>query len=281
MNNVVKLGIAFAGGLLVGGGVGYLVSLHQMKKQVDEVMKMVDEEFEKMKDQYERRYKQGVYSTPESAVQALRDLPPEQEKKVVEEILNKRLSAFGYVVDNKDADALDEVDYDTSSEDEPKAGNIFDKGVSEDEVGDEIDPNDVASESVDEGSSPSEEEEEEDRFFADRQIDKDLHRPYLITIEEFETENEYDKIELVYFEEDGIVMDEREVVVTDPVAVIGVEFVDNFGNHSDDKDIVYVRNGNYATDYEVHRNKGSYEVQILGILPEKVKTKIPKMKNED
>lgn len=68
----------------------------------------------------------------------------------------------------------------------------------------------------------------------------------------------YDKVSITYYEGDGTLVDEREEQIDDIERTIGPDALDNFGNGSDDPDIVYVRNYKMATDFEVVRVEESF-----------------------
>lgn len=96
----------------------------------------------------------------------------------------------------------------------------------------------------------------------------------LITSDEFfDTENTHEKITLVYYEGDDTLADERDGIIPNANAVIGPDAVDNFGEGSDDPNVVYVRNNKSSCDFEVVRNTGSYSKEILGYDEADVKVK--------
>lgn len=96
----------------------------------------------------------------------------------------------------------------------------------------------------------------------------------LITSDEFfDTENTHEKITLVYYEGDDTLADERDGIIPNANAVIGPDAVDNFGEGSDDPNVVYVRNNKSSCDFEVVRNTGSYSKEILGYDDADVKVK--------
>lgn len=96
--------------------------------------------------------------------------------------------------------------------------------------------------------------------------------PYIITIDDYNTTNShYDKITVTYYSEDDVLADENEEIISDPNSIIGEDALLNFGEGSDDADIVYVRNEKIAVDYEVIRVYKSYSRDILGIDDESIR----------
>jgi hypothetical protein len=95
-----------------------------------------------------------------------------------------------------------------------------------------------------------------DAFFEDR----DANGPYLISVEEYQEQNDnLTKAQLVYYEGDGILVDERDIPVEDVDFLVGPDALNNFGNHSDDDDIVYVRREQSDTDFEIVKDPRSFE----------------------
>ena len=91
--------------------------------------------------------------------------------------------------------------------------------------------------------------------------------PYIISRQDFEEENlHYDKITITYYDIDDVLADEREDVIPDIESVIGIDALTNFGNMSNDPNIVYVRNDRLGADYEVCLTNDSYTESVLGII---------------
>lgn len=93
----------------------------------------------------------------------------------------------------------------------------------------------------------------------------DFKEPYIITKDEYDNEcPHYDKLSIEYYEEDQIFSDENGDVIDNPLELFnGAE--DHFGEGSDDKNFVYVRNDRFGIDYEIYRDSGSYQRKVLGI----------------
>lgn len=106
--------------------------------------------------------------------------------------------------------------------------------------------------------------------------------PYVISYEEFSEEHpEFSKITLTYFDADDVLCDDREEIIPDKEYSIGEDSLEHFGEDSNDKDVVYVRNERLSTDYEVVRSQGSYEAVILGMQEPKPKKRLVKMRAGD
>lgn len=85
---------------------------------------------------------------------------------------------------------------------------------------------------------------------------------YVISEEEYMEEGDYDKVSLEYFEGDKMLVDDRDIPVDDPDAIIGEGTLDDFVI-SDDAEM-YVRNDNISIDYELTKSEGSYRDYIEG-----------------
>lgn len=90
--------------------------------------------------------------------------------------------------------------------------------------------------------------------------------PYVLHVEEYEeSEMGYDQISLTYYMGDDIVTDDQDVPVYRPQNIIGGRVRDLFGHGSQDPNVVYIRNENLRAEYEVLRDNGSYEQEVIGL----------------
>ena len=93
--------------------------------------------------------------------------------------------------------------------------------------------------------------------------------PYVIHVEEWETnEVGLEQITLTYYMGDDIVTDDHDVPVYRPDNVIGKGVRDLFGHGSQDKNVVYIRNETNGCEYEILKDNGSYEVEVIGLAVE-------------
>jgi hypothetical protein len=100
--------------------------------------------------------------------------------------------------------------------------------------------------------------------------------PYIISMEDYsDTHENFDKLNLTYYDEDDTLADENEEIVTDVEATIGFDSLSCFGENDDDKDTIYVRNERLGADFEVNQVHQSYSEMVLGIVKgeEKIKVK--------
>jgi hypothetical protein len=120
----------------------------------------------------------------------------------------------------------------------------------------------------------------EEEFSEDVETEEpiDKSKPYIISIGEFMSETEWEKMVVTYFELDDVLVDDREVVISNVDSVIGSDALTKFGHKSKDANVVYVRNEELEADYEVVRDPRSYSEVILGFKEEK---EVLRMREDD
>ena len=69
---------------------------------------------------------------------------------------------------------------------------------------------------------------------------------------------DWEKVSLMYFEEDDTLCDHNYMFITEADSVVGPDFREWFGQLSEDENTVFIRNENTRTDYEVMREEGTY-----------------------
>lgn len=79
--------------------------------------------------------------------------------------------------------------------------------------------------------------------------------------EYFNQESGYNQTTLTYYAGDDILVDEQEVPIYNHKAIVGDL---EFGHGSDDPNVVYVRNNRLKGEYEVIKDEGLYQVEVLG-----------------
>jgi len=85
-------------------------------------------------------------------------------------------------------------------------------------------------------------------------------RPFVIGVAEYMNETDYDKVSLVYYDEDGVLADDRDQIVD--LNIIG-GLTEHFGRGSQDPLIVYIKNEKLGTIFEVVKDEQSYTKLIL------------------
>jgi len=87
--------------------------------------------------------------------------------------------------------------------------------------------------------------------------------PYVIHVDEFfNKEKGYHQSTLEYYEADNILCDENNVPIYAPEKIVGRL---EWGRGSRDQNVVYIRNDKLSAEYEITRNPGSYQMEVLGL----------------
>lgn len=88
---------------------------------------------------------------------------------------------------------------------------------------------------------------------------------YIIHRDEYmENAWDFDKVSLTYFEGDDVLSNERDEVIADQDATVGLENLSRFGHGSNDPNIIYVCNKSTAALIEVTHSDGRYATEVHG-----------------
>jgi hypothetical protein len=229
------LGLAFLGGVALGGGIGYKFSVSQLDDKYNELM---EEEIARTRKFYERVHKAGDFETPAGAAEAMGvDIPLEEAADALAGYQGKVDYTKFYAHElslNLDENPFVKAAGIPSEEaivvGEPIEQNVFDQA--------------------------------EDIGFTKRDPDK----PYQITMLEFaENETDYEQLSATYFAGDNVLTDDQDQPVDpmEPVVGFGRDAavnVDRFGGQN----VIYVRNERLKTDYEVNKSDGKYAYEVAG-----------------
>ena len=231
-----KLAERFAyilGGALIGSATTFLVARRALARHYRDI---ADAEIASVKDSYDLLHKKGAYSDPKKAFEALKEMVGEIE-------------SYEDLVDEEGYFKYDEVEKDDNLEElmvvDPRP--TLDDGRPDPEV--------VVHDIHDDRTDPPRYEGE--------------GVPYVITVEEFMQDNEdFSKITVNYYEYDNTLSSEDDTISHNHESLLGPDFQNYIGWRSGGDHTVYVRNENMSSDYEILVSKGSYEEEVLGILPE-------------
>lgn len=93
-------------------------------------------------------------------------------------------------------------------------------------------------------------------------VDRDMTRPYIISVDEFADPGPgdliYNKISVAWYQGDDVLVDDQENPVRDHHSLVGHIGYRSFGGPSGDEHIVYIRNEDLQTDFEVARRFDSW-----------------------
>jgi len=100
-------------------------------------------------------------------------------------------------------------------------------------------------------------------------VSHDPDHPYVISDEMFMANTPgYSQIELTWFEDEVLMVDEDQEIVEDIQDMVGYENLKQFGHLSEDPMIVYVRNERREQDYEIKRSHQTHTQDVLGFVPD-------------
>lgn len=259
--NIIIGGVAFVVGAASGCGITYLVVNKRAQRKWQAIS---DEEINSVKETYKLLRKEPPYDDPATALKAY----------------GERLDELNYLSGQAEDAAIDAAEEAVEQAEEQlvEAVETLEETLTE-ATTDELltvneDPDFVPPEErpvirniFEEARRVREEREavrDPDAFDALKVGDR--REPYLISEDEFHDDaNEFSKITITYFEGDDTLCDDREQVIYDVDNVIGRDNLHHFGEDSNDKDIVFVRNEKMESDFEVVREEGSYTKIVLGV----------------
>jgi hypothetical protein len=87
--------------------------------------------------------------------------------------------------------------------------------------------------------------------------------PHVVSREEFEDDHGWKCITIYYYEDDGVLADDRKQPVRDMIPLVGHDIASKFGRDPDDPDIVLISCPRLETYFEVCRVEGSYLESVL------------------
>lgn len=236
-NNPAMVITAAVMGAAVGGAVGYFVARKQLRAYYED---LATQEIAEARDFYaelNKVDKDGAVITP---------------RKVLEDRHGAATAAEAL----RDYQGHTEEDI-SWNEDDERAERLQQKAAEKMEARRRDEEADRAKINV--FNSPVFDLEEEKKY-------RTKEEPYVITQDEFNAgEREFDQSSLTYFEDDDVLVDERDMPIRDMESVIGEDNLVRFGHGSGDANLVYIRNERLELDYEVVKSTGSYVDEVLGL----------------
>lgn len=215
----------------VGGFFAYKFAKRRLAKQFDEKLA---EELEKTERFYAVRNKEGVFETPEGAVEALHP-----GVRPVTEMQPRQHTAVPY-------HTMSAGDRDDAAEHPSVAQRIVERNVFDTMKTDPRDW-DFGAEIIAREENPNE--------------------PYVISTDEWaKNEPKNEQSQLTYFEGSGELVDNTGVEIRNEEQVVGSDNLTRFGHGSGDSNIVYIRNERLGMDFEIIRTEGSMEAATAGEL---------------
>lgn len=226
----IGLAIAFAGGVALGGGLGYFVTVKRMQAQYDADL---EAEIERTKQFYARVNKADDFADPVSAAEAL-GVDIEEAPKDLQDA----------------ADALRKYQGKSESKVEPD-----EEPAESEELVEEIKQNIFDLHNDDEV------------FYANRERNQARNLPYIINDDEWMgNEPKHEQVSLTWYA-DNMLADDADVIVDD-IRIVGQDNLEMFGIGSSHPDVVMVRNEKLHMDYEITKSEQKFEHVVAGFTEE-------------
>lgn len=214
-----------------GVGVGYLVCLKRIDRQIEADLQELRNNFmdmELVQEEVDRADVEAYEETKDALIKGIvsfkEDAVPNDQYAVEREIEVDDDQDSVVIVEDFAQAVKDELEVK-----EPETNNIFEDNW------------DVAEE------------------IANRTEDA----PYILHVNEFfENDKGYRQTTLTWYDGDKILCDEDNTPIYAPQKVVGKL---EFGRGSNDPNMVYIRNDKLKAEYEISRDPGHYQIEVLGL----------------
>lgn len=245
INAQTRITLAFTAGVCVGGGVGYLIAAHQIKKLAAADLEAVQVMFRRV------RAEDAVQSESLDTPPAV-DAEEDRYQTPAQGIAAEEVIRLGY-----------------APEDLVRNQPRFRTGYLAPEPQEPSDDDDL------EAGDPHPDPEEEAVSMRQPMFDpedvttwnRDPRVPYVITEAEYRIDRpEYEKDSLTYYAGDETLAEEDGSYIPDKNGTAGTANLrDYFGYGSGDARLLYIRNDRVMTDFEIALNDGKYTKEVLDV----------------
>jgi hypothetical protein len=247
INAQTRIALAFTAGVCVGGGVGYLIASHHIKKLAAADLEAVQDMFRRVRAE-DSKVEEPANETSTLDQEEDRYQTPAQSIAYEEEVVG-----LGYITQDR----------------QQRTVKLDPNYVSPDTI-----PNDLDVEELEYETEPDHEEEVEhvrNQYEGDPDDvttwDRSPEFPYVITEAEFrlEKQGEYEKDSLIYYAGDDTLAEEDGNFIPDKHGTAGNQNLrDCFGMGSGNPRLLYIRNDRVMADFEISLNDGKYNKEVLG-----------------
>lgn len=263
--NVMRSAALVTGGILIGGGSGYLIAKKRLEKFYQDLAQL---EISEAKEYYKFLRKEAPYDDPATAL-AFYNARLAQVEHWAEHGLPEDSPEEPEIYDELVREALGEVQVSQPAPvPQTKIEGLL---AAAEEIRLSVNPPSQAQRVItleDVTSQPTAIVENVFDKVAAMPLDelrKEMGVPYVIALAEFATEEQqYDKQTVTYYAQDDVLVDDAERPIDDVDGTVGTVNLGFFGQASEDADIVYVRNDKRDIDFEIIRVDKSYAEFVLG-----------------
>jgi len=268
--SLVLLGLGV--GAVAGGYVGFRIAEKRMRGKFD---KLLEEETAQVRDHYQQKL---IAHNAESQKPALEDLATFSQQQKIAETLPEEL---GYVPPSASATLSGKTPAQVMR-DAPETKQMRDVREEGERMASEIE---VVN--PDRRGERAQFVKDTQNIFAERDAKAPIWdysteiktrtptAPYVVHVDEFrENSLEHEQKGLTYYESDGVLCGDNDVIVDDQEETIGIDNLTRFGHGGADANTVHVRNEVREVDYEVVLSYGSYSLEVHGIDPDETEDNI-------
>ena len=245
MNTGIKVLVSFGVGVATGGIGAYFLMRNKFSKEAQEA---IDE------------YREIARNRVQFANEFVKEKLNKKDQEEYEDICTNDPEFTDYTKFSKDA-VVTEKAKNIREELNKLSQAVHDDSFDEHFAEREHPEDDISDEEFEEMEEINDYEENLARIDEMAAAKENSVAPYFIEGSEFHNSKQwYDKISLNYYEGDDTLTDDRddEILRNEWIDICGEDFRDWFGRDEDDPDIVFVRNDQRGTDYEICRVLGRY-----------------------
>lgn len=247
MNIWVERGVLFLGGIAAGAIVTHILERRRFVELEERTSKSIEILYEQAKEK-------------PSAVEELEDLPPSYRIEVTRELEKKygEKNPYEQIIEDVEKSIVETLDMSIPGDDDEEDDADFPYQDEEDDEDDDEDTTDDDDPEDEEGSVPFESVDPENTVAEvgpngrEWRINRNDKRIFVISLEEFMSNDNYQQAEILYSPSRNKFYDNESEEIDDVEMYIGKGNL-FWGFHSNDKNVVYIRNKDLRTDFEVIR----------------------------
>ena len=250
MNIWVERGVLFLGGIAAGAIVTHILERRRFVELEERTSKSIEILYEQAKE------------TP-SVVEELEDLPPSRRIEIARELGEKygEKNPYEQIIDAVEKSIVETLDMSIPGDDDEEDDADIpyqDEDYSEEDDEDDEDTTDDDDPEDEEDSVPFESVDPENTVAEvgpngrEWKINRNDKRIFVISLEEFMSNDNYQQAEILYSPSRNKFYDNESEEIDDVEMYIGKGNL-FWGFHSNDKNVVYIRNKDLRTDFEVIR----------------------------
>lgn len=239
MNIWVERGVLFLGGIAAGAIVTHILERRRFVELEERTSKSIEILYEQAKETH-------------SVVEELEDLPPSRRIEIARELGAKygEKNPYEQIIEDVEKSIVETLDMSIPGDDDEE--DDADVLYQDEEDSEDDDPEDEEDSVPFESVDPENTVAEVGPNGREWKINRNDKRIFVISLEEFMSNDNYQQAEILYSPSRNKFYDNESEEIDDVEMYIGKGNL-FWGFHSNDKNIVYIRNKDLRTDFEVIR----------------------------